>query len=228
MIETGDSLPRRSILSQMGVGVVALGALSASTAQGQPAQSRAATHSEDDWMDRPNARHRLVVDSISAKGGGSALAFAGNFITANGTGYKLSPADLGIIVVLRHFSTPFAYRDNVWAKYGAILSSPEKFTDPKTNQPPKSNLYNAAGYGLSLTNFGTTADSLAKQGVKFAVCDMATHFFAAQIAEQTKGNADVIYRELVANLIANAHLAAAGIVAVNRAQERGYTLATAG
>jgi len=31
---------------------------------------------------------------------------------------------------------------------------------------------------------------------------------------------------VVANLVPNSHMVAAGIVAVNRAQERGYTLAT--
>ena len=47
------------------------------------------------------------------------------------------------------------------------------------------------------------------------------------LATGSGGNADAIYNELAANLIPNAHLAAAGVVAVNRAQERGYTAATA-
>lgn len=227
MTEERDSVARRAMVSGMSLGALALGVLSGSAAQAQSAGAQPARHPEDNWMDRPNAKHRLVIDSTIINGGGSALAFAGNFITANGAGYKLSPSDLAIVVVFRHFSTPIAYNDAMWAKYGNTFSAPSKFTDPKTNQPPKSNLFNAMGYGLSLTNFGQTIDGLAKQGVQFAVCDMATHFFAAQIAGQTKGNADAIYREIVANLIPNAHLAAAGIVAVNRAQERGYTFAFA-
>ena len=39
----------------------------------------------------------------------------------------------------------------------------------------------------------------------------------------TGGDADTIYNELAANLIPNSHLVPAGIVAVNRAQERGYS-----
>ena len=35
------------------------------------------------------------------------------------------------------------------------------------------------------------------------------------------------YNELAANLVPNSHMVAAGIVAVNRAQERGFTLVTA-
>jgi intracellular sulfur oxidation DsrE/DsrF family protein len=53
---------------------------------------------------------------------------------------------------------------------------------------------------------------------------MATHFFAQQFATATKGNADAVYKELVANVIPDAHMVPAGVVAVNRAQEYGYTL----
>jgi len=41
---------------------------------------------------------------------------------------------------------------------------------------------------------------------------------------EMKGNADAVYKELVANLIPNSHMVAAGVVAVNRAQEYGFTL----
>jgi intracellular sulfur oxidation DsrE/DsrF family protein len=81
---------------------------------------------------------------------------------------------------------------------------------------------------LALANFGNTIPSLVQKNVQFAICNMATRFVAGVIAEKTKGNADAIYRELSSNLIPNSHLVAAGVVAVNRAQERGYTLLYAG
>jgi hypothetical protein len=57
---------------------------------------------------------------------------------------------------------------------------------------------------------------------------MATRFISGQLAQATGANADTVYNELTANLVGNSHLVAAGILAVNRAQERGYTLASAG
>ena len=87
------------------------------------------------------------------------------------------------------------------------------------------NVYNAAGYGALLPSGGTTLDSLVKRGVHFAVCQMATRRFAGVIAEATGGTADAVYNELVANLIPNSHMVPAGIVALNRAQERGYWFA---
>jgi intracellular sulfur oxidation DsrE/DsrF family protein len=89
-------------------------------------------------------------------------------------------------------------------------------------------LYNSADYGLQLTNFGNTIPSLVQKNVQFAICNVATRFFAGAIAGRTKGNTDAIYSELATNLIPNSHLAAAGVVAVNRAQEYGYSFMYAG
>jgi len=225
MSEDTDGFARRSIVSGLGIGALAAGAFAATQAEAQTARNQIVQHPEDNWLDRPNAAHRLVIDSTTPEGGGGALAFANNFFEANKNGYRLEAPSIAVVVVLRHFSTPFAYNDSMWAKYGAGFTAPTHFTDPKTKQVPKINVYNAMGYGFSLPNFGVTIDAAAKQGVQFAVCDMATHFFAMQIADSMKINPDTVYRELTTNLIPNAHMVAAGIVAVNRAQERGYTFA---
>jgi intracellular sulfur oxidation DsrE/DsrF family protein len=64
--------------------------------------------------------------------------------------------------------------------------------------------------------------------VHVAVCGTATRFFAGIAAGKSGMTADAVYRELVANLVRNSHVVPAGIVAVNRAQERGYTFAYVG
>ena len=101
------------------------------------------------------------------------------------------------------------------------------FTDPKTGQAPSSNLLDATGYGMALPNGGVTIASVAKRGTQFAVCDMATNRLAGLVATSTKGVQEAVYTEFVRNLIPNSHLMSAGVVAVNRAQEYGYTLLTA-
>ena len=57
---------------------------------------------------------------------------------------------------------------------------------------------------------------------------MATHRIADAIATAVKAPAADVYKDLVANLLPNAHVVAAGVLAVNRAQERGYSMLTAG
>jgi intracellular sulfur oxidation DsrE/DsrF family protein len=229
MTDATNTVARRSILARFGIGAAAIGsgigigkAVAATNTKFEPV-----LHPEDSWFDSLPGRHRFVIDSTTPEGGGSALAFANNYFEANKNGYKLDAPALAVVVVMRHFSTPFAYTDAVWTKYSAPIFDLIKFSDPKTKQPAKTNLYNSTAYGLALPNFGTTVDSLIGKGVHFAVCDMATHFFAAHVAEQTRQNADAVYRELTANLVRNSHLVPAGIVAVNRAQEHGYTFAYA-
>jgi intracellular sulfur oxidation DsrE/DsrF family protein len=48
------------------------------------------------------------------------------------------------------------------------------------------------------------------------------------VARSTGGSADAVFEELGKNLVKNAHLTPAGIVAVGRAQERGFAFGYAG
>jgi hypothetical protein len=217
---------RRSLLSGLGIAAVgvAFGSrpLAAQTASGgrfQPAR-----HQQDGWLDAVAGKHRTFIDASTPKGAGEALLYANNLYEANKSGYTLPEADIVVVACMRHFATPFAYNDAIWKKYGKNFSMMIEFTDPKTKQAPSTNVLNSAAYGMALSNFGNTIDSVVKRGTRFAVCDMATHFFAMELATATKGNADAIYKELVANTIPNSHMVAAGVVAVNRAQEYGFTL----
>jgi intracellular sulfur oxidation DsrE/DsrF family protein len=230
------SVARRSFLSRIAAAAGAFGAAfggaSVAGAQSAPAASAStggfqpAHHAEDDWFDQTTAKHRFFYDTTSAGGYGQALFFVRNYFTANASGYKLGDEDLAQIICMRHESTSFAFNDAMWTKYGAALSERAgKFLDPKTNQVPTHNVYLASGYGESLRNVNVTIDQLAKRGVRFAVCSMATRAAAQLIATKSGANADAVFKELTENLVANGHMVPAGIVAVNRAQERGYSFA---
>jgi len=51
---------------------------------------------------------------------------------------------------------------------------------------------------------------------------MATKQIAEPLAAASGGKAESVFKELSTNLVANSRFVPAGIVAVNRAQERGY------
>jgi intracellular sulfur oxidation DsrE/DsrF family protein len=214
-----NPLVRRRFLERIGGGVTSLGAVlaggvSSASAQSAPSERfQAARHVEDDWMDRPASKHRTVFDTTTAEGVSSAALYAGNLYLANRTGYNLQDGDLSVIIVVRHMSTPFAFKDAIWAKYGGPISGQINFTDPKTKQAPATNVY------------GSTLEGLLQRGAQLAVCQMATQRVAGAIARATGADSNAIYDEIAANLLSNSHLVPAGIVAVNRAQERGYTFA---
>src|SRR5712691_1372340 len=172
--------------------------------------------------------HRLLFDAITAQGFGQTILFANNVFTANRTGYRLQQGDQALVICVRHRATGFAFADAMWAKYGGPLAERAELNDPKTKQAPTVNMYMASGYGAQLSNNGVTLDSLLKLGAHLAVCQVATRANANIIAQRTGGKVDDIYQELVSNLVPNSHLVPAGIVAVNRAQERGYSFSYGG
>lgn len=231
-----ESRSRRLFLARAGssatVAAAAIGLGTAVTAQGQGGQAgprfQPARHAEDDWFDRVPGKHRLYLDAPTGAGAGDALLFAGNFLDNSKKAYGLNDSDAAVVICLRHFGTPFAWTDPIWAKYGAAFTEFTKVNDPKTGKPPTINVYRSPGYGMQLNNLGTTIDALVARGVQFAVCDTATHFVAGLLAEGTKGNAAAIYEELRSNTVPNSRYVSAGIVATNRAQEHGYTVAHCG
>ena len=226
-------MARRSFLSRMGAGAAAFGAAfsAGSSVQAQSAPNSAAAgtpwnparHPEDDWFDQPAAKHRFFFDTTSPEAFAQALTFARNFYTGNANGYGLGDADIAQIICARHRSTAFAYSDAMWAKYGATLSERANgFVDPKTKQAPTSNIYMAAGAGEGPANGGAGLDALLKRGVRLAVCSLATRGAATAIAQKSGAKVDEVFKELTEHLVPNARMVPAGIVAVNRAQERGY------
>jgi intracellular sulfur oxidation DsrE/DsrF family protein len=193
---------------------------STSAARWEPAR-----HEKDDWFDQLPGKHRMVFDTTAPEGFGEALFFANNFIHVNRSDYGLQPSDLAVVIVVRHRSTQFAFNDAMWAKYGRPLAERARMEDPKTRMAPKINIFNGAGYGEILTNRGATLDTVFKEGVQLAVCSTSTRGYAANVVAALGGNVDEVFKELIANLVgSNARMVPAGIVAVNRAQERGYTL----
>jgi len=206
---------RRSFLTRLKVGVAAAIAVGGvARAQVKPAAKfEPARHEKDDWLDALPGKHRLLFDTTSIEGFKNSLLFASNFLVVNRNDYGLQNTDLAVVVVARHIATSFAFNDAMWAKYSVPMA--DGYVDPRTKQTPTAN------------GSKTGLDGLAKQGVQFAVCSMATRRIAGTIAKATGGDADAIFNELTANLVSNARMVPAGIVAVNRAQERGYSLVTA-
>jgi hypothetical protein len=235
MSEQIPSLPtqRRSFLTRLSAGVTAFavtltgGAAMTRAQSGTTSRWQPERHEKDDWLDRLPGKHRLIFDTTTPDGFADAIVFANNFIRVNQTDYGLKNEDLAVVLVARHRSTPFAFNDTIWAKYGMPMASRANFMDPKTKQPPKANLFNAAGYETQLPNRGVTLESVLKQGAQLAVCQIATRGYAAVVAEAIGGNTDTIYNEMVSSIGNNARMVPAGIVAVNRAQERGYSFVSA-
>jgi intracellular sulfur oxidation DsrE/DsrF family protein len=228
--QSPSSSERRSFFTRLNAGVTSLAAIAVGgVAMAQQKSTTAARweparHEKDDWFDQLPGKHRLVFDTTAFDHLGEAILFANNFIRVNRADYGLQNSDLAVVIVVRHRSTPFGYNDAMWAKYGTAIAARAGVEDPKTKLAPKINIFNFADYAELLPSRGTTLDSLFKQGLQLAVCATSTRGYATSIAQAVGGNADTIFNELTSNLVSNSRMVPAGIVAVNRAQERGYSL----
>jgi intracellular sulfur oxidation DsrE/DsrF family protein len=225
MAENVIRLARRSFFSRLGIAAI-LGAPSAAEALAgtqSTAGSRwqATQHEQDNWLEKIPGQHRLVFDTTLADGLGMALQFAGNFYTANRNDYGLQDNDLAVLIILRSKSTSFGYNNAMWAKYGKQFAQHANFTDPKTKEPPSVNFYLTAD---TASPQASRMDGLLKRGVQLGVCKMATRNISGMISRASGTNQDMVFDELSENLLDNARLVPAGIVAVSRAQERGYTI----
>ena len=222
---TRNMWTRRSVMTGVGAVAATLGLRAAPAYAQTPASGfRPARHQRDEWLDQLAGQHRVFIDSAPPPAAGAAVLYANNLFTVNSAAYSIDAHDLAIVVCFRHFATPFGYNDAMWAKYGELLSGLVTFTDPRTDHHPSSNLLNADGYGMSLTNAGNTIDAQAERGARFAICDAATRLFSGLMADARGEAADDIYQELVANAIPNGRFVAAGVVAATRSQEYGYSL----
>ena len=213
----------RGLFGAFGVAAASSGARAETPRSWSPAMEP-----QDSWLDDTTTRHRQVFDTISPEGVAHALTFTHTFYAANKEAYGIEPKDLAVVMILRAGSTAFGFNDTIWSKYSAGLAKRFKVTDPVTKSAPMVNIYNAADRAASLPTNGLTLEALAGMGGRFAICSVASRKLAAALAADMGGNADAVYAEMAANMIANARMAPAGIVALNRAQEHRYALCYAG
>ncbi|MGD8340068.1 MAG: hypothetical protein PVH89_04765 [Gammaproteobacteria bacterium] len=220
---------RRSLVTGMSVAVAGLAA--GAVAGKANAQRRRgsgfepARHELDAWLDEAKGGHRIFVDTSTGLGGAEALLYSANLFNAHGSAYQGSDSDLDIVICFRHFSTPFGYNDSIWKKYGEAIHQVVQF--PEADQAPDMNPMNMAG-NAAAANAGITVDSLVARGATIAICENATRFFSGQLAAATGAATDDVFEEITSNAVEGGRFVSAGVIALTRAQEYGYSLLYAG
>lgn len=225
-----DSNPagRRSLLS--GIGVAALSGLvlgsTTARAQSKTGKFEPQRHELDAWIDALPGSHRVFIDSDSPSGAGNALRYATNILNAHVNAYKGADKDMAIIVCLRHASTIVGFNDAMWTKYGTSLNSMSAMMSGRSPAGPAAPAEQPGPVAApaSATNAQARAIATAAgRGVHFAICDTATTALAGMIARPAGLKVDDVHAELVANIVANGHMVPAGVMALTRAQEYGYS-----
>lgn len=174
-------------------------------------------------MDAIPGDHRVFIDTDSAAGAANALRYATNILNAHVNGYQGKESDMAMIICLRHASTTLGFVDAMWAKYGSGLAALGGGGGARAGGPGAAG--GAPAAAPATKNAQTAAlEAAAAKGIHFAICDAATTLMSGMLARTAGKSQQEVHDELVANKIANAHMVPAGVMAVTRAQEHGYSL----
>ena len=207
---------RRSFLGRLAAGGLAL--LSApSVLRGSEPDAGLLQDTNDAWIGKLKGQHRQYFDATTVNDG-FPLAYAFNWMGTMAKTYGLRDDQLSAVIGLRHFSIPIAFTDAIWSKYA--LGKVFNVTDPVTRQPSTRNIYLGSKAGDMMFP-DAAVDKLVARGATVVVCNLALNVFSGMAAPNAGVSADAARAEWIAGLVPGAVVVPSGVLAVNRAQERG-------
>ncbi|MEO8563762.1 MAG: twin-arginine translocation signal domain-containing protein [bacterium] len=226
-MSSNDPSDRRSFLTTLATGSAAIAAgvmALPHVADAAPAAAVDGANVDEAWLGKLTGKHKQFFDAVTVNDG-FPMGFAMNFLNVYNDAYKIPDANLSAVVGLRHFSIPLAFTDDIWKRYK--LGEFTKAMDPATKTPATRNIYYHAHDG-ELMMAGMAIEKLQARGVVFTVCNMALTILSGLMAPNAGVTADVAKKEWTAGLIPGMVLVPAGVIAVNRAQEKGCAYCFAG
>ncbi len=207
------------------IGKVAAGTLALATAPLAAVAAHALPIAADDpWLKALKGKHKQVFDA-PATNGGFPFMFAGTYLQTMMEHYKLTPADISAMVVVRHFGIGLALQDSVWKKYA--LGKMFNVTDPATKEPALRNIFYKSKAG-DMLNIEASADKLLAKGVVIGACGLAMKVMSGMAGAGAGVAPDVAYAEWRAGLLPGVYELPSGVLGVAKAQEAGCTYCFAG
>lgn len=212
-----SGLPRRGFLGRVAAGALALAAAAIPSTARAERMLRAPGEDPDHWLDALTGKHRQIYDVITPEQAGTGAAFARNFLNANNDGYGLADADVNAVVSFRHLAFAMGLNDAMWKKYslGDLLGFREGSAPATRNT--------IAGSAGDTRKGSASLAALHSRGCVFPVCGMAMGHYASEAAGRTGSTPAAVLADFRANLVPGAVEVVAGVIAVNRAQERGLS-----
>jgi intracellular sulfur oxidation DsrE/DsrF family protein len=215
---------RRAFLESVTLGAAALAAsMTAAPMVSAMAESAARRRTgsagpwSDAWLDGIKGTHKQFFDGVTINDG-FAMVFAANFLNLNKEAYGLTDHDLTAVVGLRHLAMLMALTDPMWEKYG--IGKAFNITDPATKAIATRNPF-LRKEGMPFP--GSEIPAIMSRGVIFTVCNVALTVLSGKVASAANVSADEAKKEWTAGIVPGMTIVPVGVLAVNRAQEKGCT-----
>ncbi|MEO7647805.1 MAG: hypothetical protein ABIV11_06160 [Gemmatimonadaceae bacterium] len=177
------------------------------------------------WLEGIKGSHAQIFD-MPAPNGGFPLLHVRNYMHSYASAFGQRYPHVLAIVGLYGFSTPLAFNDAMWAKYGFGAATGVNERVSKT--PATRNVFASAPAGEFLgaeARIDIPGDSsiaaLQAVGTRFILCNNAFNFWVARLAEGLNRPAADIRAELEANMLPKIVVVPAMVVAMNQAQAEG-------
>lgn len=212
MTNPPSSLPRRRFLGSVATFVAGFGLGVPAVVSAQTTVPETDSDSlHDEWMKALKGKHRQIFHATAP--GDAAMLMANNFLDAYAEAFDAKPGEANAVIGVHSGALSIGFNDAAWAKYSLGKSS--SVTDPATKEAAVKNIF-AAGGRLSV------ADS-QKRGVVFLMCNTALRNRSRALAAERGETYEAVYEDLKASRLPGTVLVPALVVALNRAQEAGFT-----
>jgi intracellular sulfur oxidation DsrE/DsrF family protein len=204
--------PRRGFIGRAAAAIAALTAGIPQTARGETLSIGMADDSAHDaWMRPLKGKHRQLFHALDAND--RAMLMASNYLDAYEHEFGAKPGEVNAIIGVHASALNIGFTDAAWAKYGVGKSA--NVMDATTKEPAIRNIF-ATGGDLAV-------DTLQKRGVVFLMCNTALRLRSRALAKERGEPYEVVYKDLEASRLPGTILVPALVVAINRAQEKGFT-----
>ena len=217
---------RRSFLGSLAAGsaAVALTGLGLhGAAHDASAEEAHAVGYSEAWLGKLTGKHKQFFDATTTNQ--FALVFAMNFLNSYNDTYKIPDANLSAVVGLRHFAIATGLSDDIWSRYK--VAEFVQAMDPASKSPYMRNFLNHPHDGdMMFPN--ASVDKLVARGVQFTCCNVAITVVSGLLAKNAGVPPEVAKAEWIAGLLPGVTLVPSGVLAVNRAQEKGCTYCSGG
>ncbi len=203
--------PRRRFLGKAAAALAAITAGFPSSARAAVATDGTLDSDHDAWIKASKGKHRQFFHAFQAQE--TAMLMASNYLDAYTQEFNVKPGEVNAVIGVHGPALAIGFSDAAWAKYAMGKSA--GINDPSTKEPVVRNVFAGTGpLGVA---------SLQKRGVTFLLCNTALRRLSRMLAEQRGETYEAVYEDLKSSQLPGVILVPALVVAINRAQEAGFS-----
>lgn len=203
--------PRRRFLAQLAAAAAAAVALSPMGVGAQTLMPGAPSPDHDEWMKPLKGKHRQIFHGFALDS--AALLMAKNFLDSYRNDFGAKDEHVNAVVGVHGPALSIGFTDAIWSKY--TIGKVSNVNDPVTKEPAARNIFGSGGE--------ITVTELQKRGIVLLMCNTALKLRAKAMAASLGVEYDAMYAELNSSRLPGTILVPSLVVALNRAQESGFT-----